>query len=331
MYIWNGRRSGLLLVTVLFSLCSFAAVFIQGPEIKVGTFRSPFSRKSLHPPCPERKDNTLGSKLTAPKSLIISAMLKVIDEAMSTAQPPVPYWISDGTALGAVRLGGLIPHDNDADITVSEDHIRTGRFYDRLRSHIDHNYPGLFALVKNGPVDWKNFSTQLHVLPGHLENPDPWYTEEATPDIPMRVFPRAQKGLCAGNGTLLQGLCYHFLDIHKMANAAGFLRKHGGLCETMFEGRPLTCLVDAQKYLLELYGTNWSTPDERGSTASIPCPGWEEAWLVNEERLKFLARTASGVRNSGREVIIKGKFPSLHLRDCESLEHPWHHVNQNYE
>merc|ERR1719506_1042131 len=44
----------------------------------------------------------------------ILTVLQAIDEVLTEAQ--IPYWICGGTLIGALRHGGFIPHDDDADI-----------------------------------------------------------------------------------------------------------------------------------------------------------------------------------------------------------------------
>lgn len=42
----------------------------------------------------------------------------------------IPYWISNGTLLGAVRHGGLIPHDDDGDLCIMRESVEA---LDKLR------------------------------------------------------------------------------------------------------------------------------------------------------------------------------------------------------
>lgn len=50
--------------------------------------------------------------------LIQVCMLQKVHELFETAN--IPYWICGGTLLGAIRHGGLIPHDDDVDIECFE-------------------------------------------------------------------------------------------------------------------------------------------------------------------------------------------------------------------
>lgn len=49
-------------------------------------------------------------------------MLKVIDEVF--IKHDIPYWINSGTAWSAVRHGGIIPWDDDADVEIFEHDAR---------------------------------------------------------------------------------------------------------------------------------------------------------------------------------------------------------------
>eukprot|EP00929_Paragymnodinium_shiwhaense_P055293 TRINITY_DN27710_c0_g1_i1.p1 TRINITY_DN27710_c0_g1~~TRINITY_DN27710_c0_g1_i1.p1 ORF type:complete len:356 (+),score=44.34 TRINITY_DN27710_c0_g1_i1:58-1125(+) len=46
------------------------------------------------------------------------AMMHFIDEKLTEAN--IPYWVTGGTLIGAVRHEGLIPHDDDIDIEILE-------------------------------------------------------------------------------------------------------------------------------------------------------------------------------------------------------------------
>jgi hypothetical protein len=168
------------------------------------------------------------------KAVIIRAELRVLHEALSSAALPIPYWAFAGTALGVVRDGGLIVHDADADVKVPAKYFRWGpggdlhtrpsggQVYQALARHVDAFYPGLFAVVRTGPDDWKRFASRLHRLPhssqddSFLANKDPWYTAKSLEwDIPqkIRLFARAQRGACAGThndvpSIVETGLCW---------------------------------------------------------------------------------------------------------------------------
>ena len=75
--------------------------------------------------CPTTDDESVAGVLevlpSAESQFALLAMLQTIDERL-TAQN-IPYWVTAGTLLGAVRHGGLIPHDDDLDIELLESDV----------------------------------------------------------------------------------------------------------------------------------------------------------------------------------------------------------------
>lgn len=83
-------------------------------------------------------------------------ILKAIDRICRTHE--IPYWLSSGTLLGAVRHGSFIPWDDDLDIEVL--HKDYHRLLDILRRELpeqffvhdreyDKDYPHLYAKVRD--------------------------------------------------------------------------------------------------------------------------------------------------------------------------------------
>eukprot|EP00928_Gymnodinium_smaydae_P007895 TRINITY_DN12823_c0_g1_i1.p1 TRINITY_DN12823_c0_g1~~TRINITY_DN12823_c0_g1_i1.p1 ORF type:complete len:519 (-),score=62.63 TRINITY_DN12823_c0_g1_i1:283-1779(-) len=56
----------------------------------------------------------LADPLHGARHHVLAALLQEIDEVLTSRD--VPYWLSGGTLIGALRHGNIIPHDDDVDI-----------------------------------------------------------------------------------------------------------------------------------------------------------------------------------------------------------------------
>lgn len=86
------------------------------------------------------------------RQLRMLEILKFIDRVC--ADEGIPYWLSSGTCLGAIRHGGFIPWDDDIDIELLEPDFK------RLRK--------AWLAMENPPFAWQDYSTD----PGYV-NPYP--------------------------------------------------------------------------------------------------------------------------------------------------------------
>lgn len=83
------------------------------------------------------KFNPDGSNLRNAQLRMLN-ILKYVDYVCK--QNDIPYWLSSGTCLGAVRHGGFIPWDDDVDIEMLEED------YDRLITILENQKSDEFAL-----------------------------------------------------------------------------------------------------------------------------------------------------------------------------------------
>lgn len=63
----------------------------------------------------------------------------------------IPYWIDDGTLLGAVRHGGFIPWDDDIDVCVRREDL--GRLYKAMQENLKEPYR-YYATLKTPKYRW---------------------------------------------------------------------------------------------------------------------------------------------------------------------------------
>lgn len=110
--------------------------------------------------------NPDGSQLRN-RQLRMLEILKFIDQVC--AENAIPYWLSSGTCLGAVRHGGFIPWDDDVDIELLESDFR------RLRR--------AWLALENPPFAWQDTQTdpaytnpnpKIRDLHSEIEENDPY-------------------------------------------------------------------------------------------------------------------------------------------------------------
>ena len=63
-----------------------------------------------------KDDREKGKNVNEQARLIMLKLLRELDRICTKYD--IPYWLDGGTLLGAIRHGGFIPWDDDADITM---------------------------------------------------------------------------------------------------------------------------------------------------------------------------------------------------------------------
>ena len=104
---------------------------------------------------------------TRMKQTDINTLYSILDRIDKAAtESGMLYWISAGTALGAVRHGGLIPWDDDGDIYILEPVFRAHamEFFHTLNRHGLHMAP---HTTNGGPSD-----TWFKIYDGHATFPN---------------------------------------------------------------------------------------------------------------------------------------------------------------
>ena len=80
----------------------------------------------------------------------------------------IPYFLSDGSALGCYRNGKIIPHDVDIDITISEEHIHDA--INVLKQNLNPTHLHIQTLDRYSKIDWNENSDKFIDLCNNYEN-----------------------------------------------------------------------------------------------------------------------------------------------------------------
>ena len=147
----------------------------------------------------------------------------------------IPYWIDDGTLLGIIRDGDIIPWDNDADISVSGEYAEQvlklwpqffPKYIVRKRPMVDKWINSDFRSIKIQTIREKLLKIDFHV------------------DIFLK---------------------YKHQDMYRWFNAGAYQQvraKHfDNLTKIQWMGRTISIPSDPEEYLTLEYG-NWKVPDK---------------------------------------------------------------------
>lgn len=196
----------------------------------------PFNEKE---PKVSRDKKLLGTALLNIKALLLR-IIDIFDEK------GIRYWVDDGTLLGIIRDGDLIPWDNDIDLGIAGEcapvvlNLRH-RFLPRYMLMRQTGYTGWLPAdceqIKVG-IPWRQARKNLRkILPGLSQKPLPWGDLIAK----YRV-----------------GDHYHWIDCGMLKKiSADFYEK---LDTIKWEGRTIYIPSNVEKYLHIRYG-NWREPD----------------------------------------------------------------------
>lgn len=141
------------------------------------------------------------------QQVVLLAMLAAAHWVFEKAQ--VPYWITGGTLIGAIRHGGFIPHDDDVDLECFEEDIP--RLVDTLKEHFPY-----IAWTKGGTWRglqvhqmkfWDQADLGIDVFPRPRELPVEQYYPSMSEVFPLKLY------------------TFHELRVHGPGSPEGYLAR----------------------------------------------------------------------------------------------------------
>ncbi len=146
----------------------------------------------------------------------------------------IPYWLDDGTLLGIIRDGILLPWDNDIDIGVP------GEYVEKVVALKRNFFPRYKLLKRSAPSGW---------LPGRLRVAKirPLRSEIMSDSLHLDIFFK----YADDNESV-------WVDSYCKKKVAGYF--YTNLEKITWEGNNYWIPSDVEKYLEVRYGKNWRTP-----------------------------------------------------------------------
>ena len=178
----------------------------------------------------------------------------------------IPHWITQGTLLGAMRSGSLIPWSNDVDL-----HVRDEDFDTVAKVLLEMNTHDQIQLADFATGNWNGFISTLHTaLPTEKYPTGSKWIAVSSGIIGIHLDIGAM--LAHNDGVIISGQCNFELQQRKDGtNGCRTSTEHHVRIDEIFplidielEGMKMWSPAQPDRVLEKMYGKNWATPDQFG-------------------------------------------------------------------